>query len=419
LWAAAGVGGAVAVAEIPDLMLLDGLAQSGRGGAGKLTNQSPDEARFNLVMGYANVALAGLDVGANVGVIQRLKGVMGQVSSSGAQVSRQVWGQVMSLSRQGEAGLARALLMKAKGMSDGVLDEVMDVLSPMQEVAGVGKLSRSEMRGSTAQMTTEEALKKAKAPKHVLGNYANAGAVKSFIGTKVDPNHLPEGYLYGKIPLKDGTFREVIYMSGSDKTMVPLKVDSKGKIAMGAKGEYRIVDGKAYPQNVETIAGQPGKILGDKSQVHHLYADNMLRSTPFGQRLLRLGAANPDDAMNLIELANSLDSLKAARQAHRNVKFSDFVHNTQHKKFDDLMQEVVNEEIDFVREAKGLSRMKNPEFIPQMTKEEIQTVWEESLTRMRSGLMNEDRVLYKEIKKITRPSGSIAQGERQGDTEVV
>jgi hypothetical protein len=288
----AGTMSATYAYDLPDLLLLDAAAQSGRGGAGQLTGQTPQQARFNLVMGYANVALAGLDVGAEVRVIRNLERLVGQRSVMGAQVSRQVWGQVMSLANQGEAGLAKArvLLAQTKGMSDGVLDTVMEVLSPMEEVAGVGKLSRREMRGSTAQMTTEEALKKAKAPKHVLGDYANAAKVRSFIGTKVDPNHLPEGYLYGKIPLKDGTFREVVYRSDPDKTMVPLKVKN-GRIEMGAKGEYRIVDGKAYPQNVETIAGQPGKILGDKSQVHHLYADNMLRKTPFGQRLLRLGAA--------------------------------------------------------------------------------------------------------------------------------
>ncbi len=415
----AGTMSATFAYDVPDLMLLNAAAQSGRGGAGQLTSQSLEQARFNLVMGYANVALAGLDVGAEVGVIRGLERLVGQGSVQGAQVLRQTWVQVMSLARQGDAGLERAreLLMKAKGVPQSMVDEVMEVLRPSQEIVGVGKLSRSEMRGQTAQMTTEEALKTAKAKKHVLGDYANAGSVKSFIGTKVDPNNLPEGYLYGKIPLKDGTFREVVYMSGSDKTMVPLKVDSKGKIQMGAKGEYRIVDDGAYPKNVETIPGEPGKILGKGSQVHHLYADNMLRSTPFGQRALRLGAVNPDDAMNLIELANSLDSLKAARQAHRNVQFSDFVHNTQHKKFDALMQTVVDDEITAIREAKGISG-KNEKFIPQMTKEEIKAVWDESLTRMRDGLMNEDKALYKDLKKITRPTGSLAQGENSDNSEV-
>jgi hypothetical protein len=414
----AGTFGMVFAHDLPNLMLLDAAAQSGRGGAGKLTGQSPEEARFNLVMGYANVALAGLDVAAEVGVIRNLERVVGQGVRMGAQVSRQVWAQVMRLAAQGKVGIekARVLLAKAKGVPQAMVDEVMEVLSPSQEMVGVGKVSRNEMRGNTAGVTTEEALQKAKA-KHVLGDYANASKVKPFIGTKVDPNHLPEGYLYGKIPLKDGKFREVVYMSGSDKTRVPLKVDSQGRIQMGAKGEYRIMDERVYPKAVETIAGQPGKILGDKSQVHHLYADNLLRSMPIGQRALRLGAFNPDAGPNLIELANSTKNLEKARQAHPDVQFSDFVHNTQHPLFDGLMQDVLEQEITAVRKVKGFSG-KNKDFIPQMTKEEIKEVLDESLARMRGGLMNEDKALYKDLKKITRPSGSLAQGESLDNSEV-
>jgi hypothetical protein len=146
-------------------MLLDAAAQAGRGGVGQLTNQLPQEARFNLVMGYANVALAGLDVGAEMKVIQGLERLVGQGSVLGAQVSRQVWGQVMLLVRLGEAGIekARVLLMEAKGISGAMVDEVLEVLWPSQEVAGVGKMSRQEMRGQTAGVTTEEALQQAKA----------------------------------------------------------------------------------------------------------------------------------------------------------------------------------------------------------------------------------------------------------------
>jgi hypothetical protein len=247
--------------------------------------------------------------------------------------------------------------------------------------------------------------------------------VKPFIGTKVDPNHLPEGYLYGKIPIgKDALgqdiYREVVYMPESNQTRVPLKVEN-GRIEMGAKGEYRIVDGKAYPKNVETIAGQPGKILEGKSQVHHLYADNMLRKTAFGQRALKLGAVNPDGSINLIELANSTKNLDEARKTHPNIKFSDFIHNTQHPKFDELMQQVFDDQITLLREEKGLGNMKNEKFIPQMTKDDIQEVWDGALTKMKAGLMGEDKKLYIEIEKRTRPGKkSLAQGENLDGSEV-
>jgi hypothetical protein len=328
----------------------------------------------------------------------------------------------MSLARQGEAGLvkARELLMKAKGVPQSMVDEVMEVLSPSQEIVGVGKMSRSEMRGQTAgQVTTEEALKtaKAKKPSKAFEAYANAGSVKPFIGTKVDPNNLPPGYLYGKMPLENGKFREVIYLPESNGDMVPLKLDSKGFIKKAPEGEYRIVNKAVYDANVVTTPGKAGKLLGSKSQVHHLYADNLLRGTPFGQRALKLGAFNPDAAPNLIELANSTKNLEKARQAHPDVQFSGFIHNTQHKEFDKLMQTLIDEEITSVRKAKGLGNLENEKFIPQMTKEEIQTVWDESLARMRGGLMNEDKGIYKRI--ITRPnSGSLAQGESLDHSEV-
>jgi hypothetical protein len=246
--------------------------------------------------------------------------------------------------------------------------------------------------------------------------------VKPFIGTKVDPNNLPEGYLYGKIPIgKDKAgqdiFREVVYMPKPKNTTVPLVVE-KGTIQMGKEGEYRIVEKAVYDKNVVTDPTKPGKLLGGDSQIHHLFADNMLRTTPFGQRALRLGAVNPDGSINLIEMAKSKQALADARQTYQDVKFSDFIHNTQHKKFDGLMQDVVDKQITAVREAKGISG-ENEDFIPQMTKEDMQVVWSRALKRMRRGLMGEDTDLYDELQKIIRPQkGSLAQGEPQDDTEV-
>jgi hypothetical protein len=266
--------------------------------------------------------------------------------------------------------------------------------------------------------TATRATGRAKNPPKAFDEYANAPTVKPFVGTKVDPNNLPEGYLYGKIPFEDGTFREVVYMPKPNKTMVPLIVED-GKIQMGKPGEYRIVDKAAYDKNVITDPSKPGKLLGGKSQIHHLFADNMLRNTPFGQRALRLGAFNPDMGPNLMELASSTKNLAEARKAHPNIKFSDFIHNTQHPEFDKLMQLEINGVIKEVREARGLSSLENENFIPQMTKEEIKAVLDESLARMKRGLMNEDGKLYKKIKDKTRPnSGSLAQSEDSGNTEV-
>jgi hypothetical protein len=154
-----GIGGGVAASQIPDLELLNAAAQAGHGG-NRLTSQSPEEAKSNLIMGYTNVALAGLDVGLEVGAVQKLAAVSGKLAMSGVQVSRQQWSQVLSLTRQGPAGVeqARALLAKVTGVSKEKAAETIQLikngLSPQVETVGVP--------GQSAVKTTEENVKDAK-----------------------------------------------------------------------------------------------------------------------------------------------------------------------------------------------------------------------------------------------------------------
>jgi Bacterial EndoU nuclease len=155
-----GLGGGVAAAQMPDLMLLDTAAQAGRGGT-PLTNQSPEQAKFNLVMGYANVGLAGLDVGLETGAVQKLAGVSGELAATGVQVSREKWGQVMGWVKQGPAGVekAKAFLASVKGWSKETAAEAIQIIkngfSPEVETVGVP--------GQSAAKTTEENIKDAKA----------------------------------------------------------------------------------------------------------------------------------------------------------------------------------------------------------------------------------------------------------------
>ena len=115
------------------------------------------------MMGYTNVALAVLDVGAETKVAQRLGPVAMDLAKSGVQVSRQKWSQVMGWVKQGPAGIeqTRAWLASVKGVTREMADRAMDAISPV-EMAGVGKVSRAEMRG-TAEGTTEQAVNQAKA----------------------------------------------------------------------------------------------------------------------------------------------------------------------------------------------------------------------------------------------------------------
>jgi hypothetical protein len=382
-------------------------------------NQQQQQGQSNP--GWGNLAIAGLDVGMQPEVMRGLVKIPGLVRSAASLGGEQLRVLMRSLA-QVQGQVSEAVVQK---MVQGV--KQADQLTTSTIVNPDGSLSQSRPLGEVSDRLEARGQVRAsgqtkKAPK-TLDAYLNADAVKPFIGTKVDPNNLPPGYQYGKIPTgtdKAGneTFREVVYMPESDSTKVPLKLDKKGRIQQGKEGEYRIVNKTAYDKNVETVPGKSGKLLGGKSEVHHMFADNLLRGTPFGQRALELGAVNPDAAINTIELANSLSNLEKARKAHPNIKFSDFVHNTQHPKFDELMQEVFDEQITLLRKEKGLSGIGNPEFIPQITKEEIQAVWNRSLKRMKRGFMGEDTQLYKEIEKRTRPGKkSLAQGKNPDNSE--
>ncbi len=381
------------------------------------------------------MTLAATDVGLGAKQMGQLSRTAQELSQSGVSLSRGQWSDGLKAAQEGE-GAVQQFIGSLKDASASAKEKIRRVLASVHN----GKDPQAELvdvpRGTVDEVDEAKQLGQpvqtkgnaggtatTRKPPKALEAYANAGSVKPFIGTNVDPNHLPEGYLYGKIPTgKDALgrdiYREVVYMPKPKNTTVPLVVEN-GRIALGKEGEYRIVQKAVYDANVVTDPGKVGKLLGGKSQVHHMYADNMLRNTPFGQRALRLGAVNPDGSINLIELASSKGNLVDARKDFRDVKFSDFVHNTQHPKFDGLMQRVVNDAIKDLRKAKGLGNLENLDFIPRMTKADIQEVWNEALTKMKAGLMGEDKALYKEIEKRTRPGKkSLAQGEKPDNSEV-
>ncbi len=309
-----GVGGAVAAAEVPDLMLLDGAAQAGRGGAGKLTSQSPEQARFNLVMGYANVALAGLDVAAEGRVIYGLKGLVGRLSGQGAQVLRETWVQVMRLAAQGEVGLekARMLLAKAKGMSGAMVDEVLEVLSPSQEVAGVGRMSRNEMRGQTAgQVTTQQAVQtakaKAKKPKDMTpierlaysqdkyGQVKNWDEVEPLIGTAVtQQTKLPAGY---RLFQKPGRSKQLFILRENveDASVVPLMIEN-GKIQAGKTRLSRGLD--VMKKSLKAVGIDTPKGY----QLNHLVPDAVAQSDPMVVEMLKRNIYDVDHAGNLLPM---------------------------------------------------------------------------------------------------------------------
>jgi hypothetical protein len=116
--------------------MLDLAAQAGKGGAGQLTSQSPEQAKFNLVMGYTNVALAGLDVGLEMGVMQKLAQVPGLLKSAASLTREQSLVWVASLSRiKGE--ITDVIAQKIAAAVKGGATEV--------ELPEVGRIKLSEL----------------------------------------------------------------------------------------------------------------------------------------------------------------------------------------------------------------------------------------------------------------------------------
>jgi hypothetical protein len=105
LGAAATVAGA---AEIPGSMSMHAAAQAGAGGK-PLTHQTVEEARFNLTMAWADVAMAGLEVGLETKAIQRMATSAGRLAVGGWRLSRAQWTARLAAMRRGTAALKKWL----------------------------------------------------------------------------------------------------------------------------------------------------------------------------------------------------------------------------------------------------------------------------------------------------------------------
>jgi hypothetical protein len=81
-WIAAGLGIGTAAAQLPDAIIEDRAAQSGRGGAKQVTSLDPDTARGNLVLGWVSLGVAGLDAGLQPEVVAQVVKLPGVVKAA-------------------------------------------------------------------------------------------------------------------------------------------------------------------------------------------------------------------------------------------------------------------------------------------------------------------------------------------------
>jgi A nuclease family of the HNH/ENDO VII superfamily with conserved AHH len=373
-----GLGGGVAAAQMPDLMLLDTAAQAGRGGT-PLANQSPEQAKFNLVMGYANVGLAGLDVGAEVGVVQKLGHVAISAAQTGVQVSREKWGQVLSWARQGPAGMekARALLAEVKGLPQAIKDEILDIVSPV-EMAGYGRVSRRDIREQEPLQSTTTARGSGKAKalkdkdlppaerlakaKKNYGQARNWDAIEPLIGTAIDKyTKLPSGYRLFQKPGSKQLF--ILRETADDGSFAPLMIES-GKIQVG---KTRLSRGR---KGMEDALKAIGIDTPKGYQLNHLVPDAVAQSDPMVVEMLKRNIYDVDHAGNLLPMPGEV------RGSHPDL----IGHLGSHDNYNKLVSRDLKQRArDLIQEHGSLSKVPD---------NELKQAVEDIENNMRDGIIN-------------------------------
>ena len=316
-------------------------------------------------MGYTNVALAVLDVGAETKVAQRLGPVAMDLAKSGVQVSRQKWSQVMGWVKQGPAGIekTRAWLASVKGVTQEMADRAMDAISPV-EVAGVGRVSRSEMRG-TAEGTTEEAVQKARAGEQRKLKYSqvkNWNEIEPLLGQAVNrETKLPAGYTLYEKPGSKQLF--ILRDTADDGSVVPLMIEN-GKIQAGktrlSRGR-KVMEDALKAIGIDTPKGY---------QLNHLVPDAVAQSDPMIVEMLKRNIYDVDHAGNLLPMPSEV------RGEHPDL----IGHLGSHGRYNELVTEQLRVQERLLAKKYGsLDKVPDNEF-----KQAVQRVE----TRMRKGIMN-------------------------------
>jgi hypothetical protein len=308
-WGGAGLSLYSAASSLPDLMMVNQATQAQRGGAGQLTEQSEGEAQFNLVMGYSNLVLAGVDAGLEVGIVQRLAKSTMSLAGSRVSLTQRQWSQLIEYAKQGPSGAeqARALLASVKNLPQQVADELWSAIDravPQPQMAGVPRNVANDVanpnqpmqstgtgRGSgrstapNPNVTTEIAAKWSQAK--------NWKDVEPLIGQQAG-GALPKGYHYRT---RNGR-TEIVRKTQNNEALVPLQVGEDGTFQITTKVSNRISNAAAMRKNFEAKFGK----LQSGYWIHHVIPDDVVRNNALAKFARRLGY-NLDDSRNLVGLA--------------------------------------------------------------------------------------------------------------------
>ncbi|WP_233555332.1 eCIS core domain-containing protein [Deinococcus sp. RM] len=244
--------------------------------------------------------------------------------------------------------------------------------------------------------------------------YPNFNQVKAIIGTTVNPDHPPLGYLYARLPFNGKTF-EYLYLPGENAGKVPLLVIKNGKVDFDVPGQLtltRKVDGRGVEFDDPSFT--PGyrmasmyaqgfrKVLNGtngQSQLHHLIPDNVARAHPFFQEAMKRGLFGLDEQSNIIEVAENAASLKAAQtlfqQGQTGTLLPPLVHRGPHTQTDVVTRQVVQKAL----EDSGI----RDRDLPKLTDAQVKTLIQEIQKSLR-GMYKDGNVPKKNGNQIAHRS---------------
>jgi hypothetical protein len=240
--------------------------------------------------------------------------------------------------------------------------------------------------------------------------YPNFNQVKAIIGTTVNPDHPPLGYLYAKLPFNGKTF-EYLYLPGENAGKVPLLVIKDGKVDFDLPGQLtltRKVDSKGVAFDDPSFT--PGyrmasmyaqgfkKVLTGKngqSQLHHLIPDNVARAHPFFQEAMKRGLFGLDEQSNIVEVAENAASLKTAQtlfqQRQTGTLLPPLVHRGPHTKTDAMTNTVIESvlrkrgiDTDDISDLRSIDDAKLKSLIDEIQKE-LKALYENGKVPVKNG----------------------------------
>jgi hypothetical protein len=347
------LGAATAAYEFPQLQIMDLAAKAGEAGGDKLTNQTPEQARMNLMLGYANLALAGLDgLAVAPTVLAKAMKVPSVVRAAGSMTKTQGRVLLNSIGRiQGEVtdAVLEKIVHAIRGADNLTTSTVFNADGTLSQSRPLGDLAdrmetrtsgpNSTNRTATAARTTEIADNLSdEAAEKLLAKYPEWNNVKDYIGRPFDPSNPPPGYSHrvrnGKPELvrdsAEGPFPPLTVKDG----VVMLQTGKSTRLSVYSRYKKNYLDWVEQTQGkAARTAAQ--KRIQDGNQLHHLVPDAVVQDNALTRELMsRSNSYTLDRGTNILDMPKVHDP-----------KTGEIVHLGSHPKFNNYVQRLLNQKV--------------------------------------------------------------------------